>query len=99
MSASLFDRYHALLKTGAIGGDPAQEHAAEALDRLARSLSSYRASGRNLLERLLRTNDRAPQKGIYLHGEVGRGKSMLMDLFFESVTLKHKRRVHFNAFM
>src|SRR5262249_16376954 len=99
MTASLFDRYHALLKTGAIGGDPAQARAAEALHRRPRALTTYHASGRSVLERLVRAKDRAPPKGIYLHGEVGRGKSMLMDLFFESVMLKHKRRVHFNAFM
>src|SRR5690606_31262396 len=43
---------------------------------------------------------KAPKiKGLYIHGAVGRGKTMLMDLFFERVPFKRKRRVHFNAFM
>ena len=42
---------------------------------------------------------RAPVKGLYIHGGVGRGKTMLMDLFFDLVPARRKRRVHFNAFM
>ena len=41
----------------------------------------------------------APVKGLYIHGGVGRGKTMLMDMFFELVPVRRKRRVHFNDFM
>src|SRR5215472_562737 len=74
--------------------DPAQEAAAKRLDTLARALRSYRLGKRTLF------GGRAkPPRGLYIWGDVGRGKSMLMDRFFDKVPIKPKRRVHFNAFM
>src|SRR5579871_2342658 len=89
------DRYRALLETGKLKADPAQARAAEQLDRLYHKLELYRPRGKWLS--LLRPAQ--PPKGIYLFGDVGRGKSALMDLFFASVTTTRKRRVHFNDFM
>ena len=65
----------------------------ERLQALARALASYRP-GRRLVLRA-----KPPPRGLYIWGDVGRGKSMLMDLFFDEAPVARKRRVHFNAFM
>ena len=86
---------------GRIKPDPAQSLAAEKLQSLHNALLHYQPGGRSSwLERLglARRQDEAPQ-GLYIFGAVGRGKSMLMDLFFESAPVARKRRVHFHAFM
>jgi cell division protein ZapE len=91
------ERYKALLQSGRFQPDAAQARAAQALDRLYRDLKTYRP-GRKLFGFGVSNAAQAP-KGLYIHGDVGRGKSLLMDLFFESATTHKKRRVHFNAFM
>jgi cell division protein ZapE len=91
------ERYEDLLRSGRFQPDAAQARAAQALERLYRELKDYRP-GRRLFSFGASSGDSAP-KGIYIHGDVGRGKSLLMDLFFESATTQKKRRVHFNAFM
>jgi cell division protein ZapE len=91
------ERYRALLQSGRFQPDPAQARAAQALDRLYRELEDYRP-GRRLFSFGAGSPAAAP-KGIYIHGDVGRGKSLLMDMFFESAMTAKKRRVHFNAFM
>ncbi len=73
--------------------DPAQEAAAKRLDALARALKSYRPGTRSWLWPV------RPPRGLYIWGDVGRGKSMLMDAFFDKTLVAPKRRVHFNAFM
>ena len=83
--------YAARLNQGAMTPDPAQAEAVERLDRLATSLSGPRG--------WLGRGPRTTARGIYLWGGVGRGKSMLMDLFFEAVAVREKRRVHFLDFM
>lgn len=96
--------WRALVEAEVLSGDPDQEVCARALQELHHMLGSAAASGTGgLLARLglVRRPDPAegtPQ-GIYIHGEVGRGKSMLMDLFFETAPVGRKRRVHFHAFM
>ena len=75
--------------------DPAQQRAAESLSALAAALSEG-ASGGGWLPWNRR---RAPARGLYLWGGVGRGKSFLMDTFFEHVAFSPKRRVHFHRFM
>jgi len=75
--------------------DPAQQRAAESLAALAAALSEG-ASGGGWLPWNRR---RAPARGLYLWGGVGRGKSFLMDTFFEHVAFSPKRRVHFHRFM
>jgi cell division protein ZapE len=98
MPDSPIKRYRALLSTGQLQPDAAQAHAAEALEQLYRALKSYRPRGRGLFGLVRRANGASPPRGLYIHGDVGRGKSVLMDLFFASATTR-KRRVHFNAFM
>ena len=91
------ERYNALVKDGKLTGDAGQERVAAALGRMASALEAWAAAGR----RGLFGFGRAPQppRGLYIHGPVGRGKSMLMDLFFENVKVEPKRRVHFHDFM
>lgn len=83
-----------------IEADPAQQEAIVRLDALARGLSLYRARRRGVLS-WLKLGKPAPQvpKGLYIHGGVGRGKTMLMDLFFEHVEFAPKTRLHFHEFM
>ena len=96
----IFD-YRALVGSGALAPDPAQLLAAEKLHLLHCRLQGYQP-GRDKggLRGLLRIGrpDPAPQ-GLYIFGDVGRGKSMLMDLFFKSAPPAAKKRVHFHAFM
>lgn len=97
-------RYRALRQQGLLQPDPAQQLAIERLQSLYRALLHYRPETglRGWLARFgLGENGGAHQTpmGLYLCGPVGRGKSMLMDLFFEAVPSPRKRRVHFHAFM
>lgn len=93
--------YRERCAAGAIRRDRAQQRAAERLDTLYTELRGYQpARRRSWLGLLGRAPSAAvPPKGIYLWGPVGRGKSMLMDLFFASAPVPSKRRVHFHAFM
>ncbi len=61
--------------------------------------TSFRSHYQALLGRLFADKDEAPPLGLYVHGDVGRGKTMLMDLFFQHSTVSHKRRAHFHEFM
>lgn len=94
---STLDRYHALVGQGELRPDPDQEAAARRLDEMRQALEAAPARG-SVLWRMLR---RAPEpvRGLYLWGGVGRGKSMLMDLFFDTLAVPSKRRVHFHEFM
>jgi cell division protein ZapE len=94
---TLLDKYRALVANGVIEADPAQAVAAAGLDALAQALRSWRPR-RGALGRVLGRSTPAP-RGRYIFGPVGRGKTMLMDLFFEAVRFKPKRRVHFHEFM
>jgi cell division protein ZapE len=94
---TLIDKYRALLAAGVIEADPAQAATVAKLDALARSLRQWRRK-RNGFAALLSRPQSAP-KGLYIHGAVGRGKTMLMDLFFETTTFRYKRRTHFHEFM
>lgn len=96
--------YRRRVAEGALDADPAQRLAVEKLQLLAMRLADYNPAkpkrvglglfgwGRDRLEQ-------KPVPGLYLYGGVGRGKSMLMDLFFEAAPVSPKRRVHFHAFM
>jgi len=89
-------RYERLVADGQLRPDPDQRRAAERLDRLQRELEAEAPGG--LLAQLFGRKPPQP-KGVYLWGGVGRGKSMLMDLFHDALAIPEKRRVHFHAFM
>jgi cell division protein ZapE len=97
-SASFRSHYYDLVASGAIELDPAQERVAEAFADLEQRLAGYKPLRKQrLLGRLFA--DDAPPRGLYVHGDVGRGKTMLMDLFFQQSPVEHKRRAHFHEFM
>lgn len=93
----LIDRYEALLASGELRPDAEQAAAAERLEQLQRDLEKSIAKT-GLVGRLL-GRKAAPPRGVYMWGGVGRGKSMLMDLFHDTLRIAEKRRVHFHAFM
>ena len=92
----LLGRYHQLVENGELRPDPGQLAAAQRLGSLQQQLERYEAPG--LLGRLLGRKAARP-RGLYLWGGVGRGKSMLMDLFHQCLAIPEKRRTHFHAFM
>jgi cell division protein ZapE len=98
--ASFRAHYQALVSSGAIEPDAAQEEVAEAFADLEQRLARYKPLRKQgLLGRLFADKDDAPPCGLYVHGDVGRGKTMLMDLFFQHSAVEHKRRAHFHEFM
>ncbi|MBM3512273.1 MAG: AFG1 family ATPase [Alphaproteobacteria bacterium] len=103
MSQTPLATYRDLVARGEIKPDPAQELAAERLNSLDHALAKYvpKAGKKGWMARFGLGEDdaRPPPQGLYLFGGVGRGKSMLMDLFFRSASIKAKLRVHFHEFM
>jgi cell division protein ZapE len=93
----LADAYGALLASGALAADPAQAHCVARLEELSGLLRHWRRR-RNGLAGFLSRFDPEP-RGLYIFGPVGRGKTMLMDLFYDTTTFRHKRRAHFHEFM
>jgi cell division protein ZapE len=102
MASSVATRYAANVAAGRIESDDAQLAIVANMTRLEQQISQHRLARKSsVLGWLFAVRERAqPQiKGLYIHGEVGRGKTMLMDLFFESSPVERKRRVHFHEFM
>jgi len=95
--STTIDAYAALVSSGAIEHDPAQEAAADQLQMLHDALKGYQPGRKRGLFGLGGKVE-AP-RGLYIHGGVGRGKSMLMDLFFAHAPVKQKQRIHFHDFM
>jgi cell division protein ZapE len=95
MPSALQAAYDERLAAGDIRPDPAQAAGLSALVRLERDLAE---AGSGLRLKALFKKPEA-QRGVYLFGPVGRGKSMLMDLFFQTAPVREKRRTHFHVFM
>jgi cell division protein ZapE len=99
---SIYRKLEALVASGERKRDPAQFTIARRFDHLSAELLASRPSRKtNALGWLFasRKKDQPPVKGLYIHGGVGRGKTMLMDLFFDTVPIQRKRRAHFHEFM
>lgn len=94
-------RYAALVAEGRIEPDPAQELAVRRLSALEQRIAQHRLSRKSSSLGWLFAKSAKPAvtKGLYIHGGVGRGKTMLMDLFFEASPVARKRRAHFHEFM
>jgi cell division protein ZapE len=101
MPSTVTERYAALVGEGEVERDPAQEAIAGKLTRLEARLAHHRLSRKSshLGWFFAKREPEGPIKGLYIHGDVGRGKTMLMDLFFATSAVKRKRRAHFHEFM
>jgi cell division protein ZapE len=93
----VLDQYNALVAAGELREDATQADAAARLNRLQTELEAVPPRG-SILWRLGKAKP-PPPRGVYLWGGVGRGKSMLMDLFFDRLKVNRKRRAHFHEFM
>jgi cell division protein ZapE len=102
MSEIFTTRYAALVAAGKIEADSGQAVLARQLTALERRIDQHRLARKSsALGWLFGKREQAGEalKGLYVYGEVGRGKTMLMDLFFETSAVVRKRRVHFHEFM
>ena len=90
--------YNQRIADGDLTDDVDQRQTLQALQDLAIAIEGYKPRSRFLMSGLFGVKA-PPPKGLYIYGGVGRGKSMLMDLFFDASPIKRKRRVHFHAFM
>ena len=102
MSELFSTRYAALIAAGKIEADPGQDVLAQHLAALERRLEQTMLAQKSSSLGWLfgqRQKSREPVSGLYIYGEVGRGKTFLMDLFFETSAVRRKRRAHFHEFM
>lgn len=97
MSQPVRAAYDAELAAKGYRSDPAQLLAVEALERCAREWADFKSRRSNALKKLINRPD--VPRGVYMFGGVGRGKSFLMECFFNAVPLKRKVRLHFHEFM
>ena len=97
MSTSVRQTYEAELKARGYTADPAQLRAVDALERCALEWAGYKEKRSNAIKKLINRPD--IPRGVYMYGGVGRGKSFLMDCFYNAVPLKRKTRLHFHEFM
>ena len=98
MSSNTLPSYRELVASGKLEADPAQLAGAKALRQVARELRTWRPGGGGLGTLFGFKRADAP-RGLYIHGPVGSGKTMLMDLFFQRIRFNPRRRYHFHEFM
>jgi cell division protein ZapE len=94
---SVKQAYEAELAQRGYTADPAQLRAVDALERCANEWAAYKEKRSNSFKKLI--NHPEVPRGVYMYGGVGRGKSFLMDCFFNAVPLRRKTRLHFHEFM
>lgn len=101
--SGLRKRYEAELATQGFSADPAQQQALERLDLLRARLMRAERDQADTVQKLLRSlrvsKPAAAVRGVYLWGSVGRGKTWLMDLFYQSLPFERRQRSHFHRFM
>ena len=95
---NVIDRYEARLAERGYTADSAQRAAIERLQKLADELANFDNRPGGLLKRLM-SRGKVPPRGVWMYGGVGRGKSFLMDCFFEALPTPRKTRLHFHEFM
>ena len=95
---NVIDRYEARLAERGYTADSAQRAAIERLQKLADELADFDNRPGGLLKRLM-SRGKVPPRGVWMYGGVGRGKSFLMDCFFEALPTPRKTRLHFHEFM
>lgn len=91
------DHYDFLIKAQELKNDEHQRRVVQCLQKLQEDLKGYSIEEGGLFSKLFSRNK--PPKGLYVYGDVGTGKTMVMDMFYEYVEVKRKRRVHFHGFM
>ncbi len=96
-STGVREAYEAELTARGYASDPAQLRAVDALERCATDWAHYKDKRSNAIKKLINHPD--IPRGVYMYGGVGRGKSFLMDCFFNAVPLRRKTRLHFHEFM
>ena len=94
---SVRENYQNELKERGFQSDPAQLRAIDALERCATEWAQYKEQRSNKFKKLIHHPD--IPRGVYMYGGVGRGKSFLMDCFYEAVPIQRKTRLHFHEFM
>ncbi|MDE1972716.1 MAG: AFG1 family ATPase [Hyphomicrobiales bacterium] len=102
MTSSITARYAAGVSAGRIEHDAAQVAVVQKLARLEAEIAEYRLARKSSSLGWMfgnRANGPTRVKGLYVHGDVGRGKTMLMDMFFDASPVQRKRRAHFHEFM
>lgn len=93
-------RYHQMVECDELRKDPVQARIVEQLQELHSYLRARTEKPTSILDKIFKkASTKTQQKGLYIYGDVGRGKSMLMDLFYSLAPTSKKRRVHFHAFM
>ena len=96
---TVLKRFEDRLKLAELEPDSAQRMVAGRLDRLQGQLEASNGAASGFFARFVKRSNGPVPRGLYIHGAVGRGKTMLMDLFFEETRFQPKRRAHFHEFM
>lgn len=91
------EHYDFLTKSGVLRKDDHQRRVMQHLQNLHEALQGYSTNSKSMLSKFF--SRRKPPKGYYVHGDVGTGKTMVMDMFFSHVEVEMKKRVHFHGFM
>ena len=101
-ASSVAEQLKSMTEAGTLMADKAQMEVANHLDRILHDLKQRRPAAKKSALGWMFAQKRKPQqpvRGLYVHGSVGRGKTMLMDLFFRMAPVEKKRRAHFHEFM
>ncbi|XP_077782253.1 AFG1-like ATPase isoform X4 [Podarcis muralis] len=91
------EHYEFLIKAEELRNDEQQRKVVQCLQKLHESLKGYSISPKHILSKLFTRHK--PPKGLYVYGDVGTGKTMVMDIFYSHIEVERKKRVHFHGFM